>query len=141
MSDGSSRRWLPLPSRATRMRSWSAASPWSRWRAPSARPCACAGIAIGVAGIVFAVTATSLANAADPPRWYWPVAETTAVRLLADPGATRYLVEHDFPFDEQMRTLPEQYIYLYDPVHTGAEFAAFRHWVRSTGGASISTTS
>jgi hypothetical protein len=91
------------------------------------------GIVIGVAGIAFAFTATSLANAAEPPRWYWPVAETTAVRLLADPGATRYLVAHDFPFDEQMRTLPERYIYIYDPVRTGKEFAAFRHWVRVDG--------
>ncbi len=90
-------------------------------------------VVIGVAGIAFAFTATSLANAADPPRWYWPVAETTAVRLLADPGATRYLVAHDFPFDDQMRTLPERYIYIYDPVRTGKDFAAFRHWVRIDG--------
>ena len=90
-------------------------------------------LVVGTAGLAFAVTATALSNAAEPPRWYWPVAETTGVRLLADPGATRYIVDHGFPWDTQMRTLPERYIYLYDPVRTGAQFAAFRHWVRVDG--------
>ena len=91
------------------------------------------GVVIGVAGLAFAFTATSLANAAEPPRWYWPVAETTAVRLLADRGATRYLIAHGFPYDDQTRTLPQRYIYIYDPVRTGTEFAAFRRWVRVDG--------
>jgi len=89
--------------------------------------------AIGVVGIALAVGATAFANAARPPRWYWPVAETTGIRLLADPAATRYLVDHGFPWDAQMRTLPQQYIYLYVPVREGAEFAAFRDWIRRDG--------
>jgi hypothetical protein len=84
-------------------------------------------------GIVLALGASALANAAQPPRWYWPVAETTAVRLLNEPDATRYLVDHGFPWEDGMRTLPQRYIYLYDPVHTGASFAAFREWVRRDG--------
>jgi hypothetical protein len=90
-------------------------------------------VVIGVAGIVLVSSATALANAAEPPRWYWPLAETTAVRLLADADATRYLVDHGFPWDPEMATLPQRYIYIYDPVRTGASFAAFRAWVRDDG--------
>jgi hypothetical protein len=85
--------------------------------------------AIAFAGIALALGAMALSNAAEPPRWYWPMAETTAVRLLADPEATRYLVDHDFPWDAQMATLPQRYIYLYDEVRTGSSFTAFRTWV------------
>jgi hypothetical protein len=88
---------------------------------------------IAFGGIVLALGASALSNAAEPPRWYWPVAETTAVRLLADPEATRYLVDHGFPWDAQMASLPRRYIYLYDPVRTGASFAAFRAWVERDG--------
>jgi hypothetical protein len=61
------------------------------------------------------------------------MAETTAVRLLADPVATRYLVDHGFPWDPQMETLPQRYIYLYDDVRSGSSFAAFRAWVERDG--------
>ena len=89
--------------------------------------------AIAFAGIVLVLGAMALSNAAQPPRWYWPMAETTAVRLLADPEATRYLVDHGFPWNPQMATLPQRYIYLYDPVRTGPSFAAFRSWVDRDG--------
>jgi hypothetical protein len=88
---------------------------------------------VGTAGLAFAVSASALSNAADPPRWYWPVAETTGVRLLDDPGATRYLVDHGFPWDAQMQTLPERYVYISDEVTAGSDFAAFREWVRVDG--------
>ena len=87
-------------------------------------------LVVGAAGLALAVSASALANAADPPRWYWPIAETTAVRLLDDPVATRYLVDHGFPWSSSMRTLPGRYVYLYEPVRTGTSFAAFRYWVR-----------
>ena len=90
-------------------------------------------VTVGAVGVALAVSATALANAAEPPRWYWPVAETTAIRLLAEPEATRYLVDHGFPWDPQMRTLPERYIALYVPVTEGPQFAAFRTWVRRDG--------
>ena len=89
--------------------------------------------AIGAVGVALAVGATAFGNAARPPRWYWPVAETTAVRLLDDPGATRYLVDHGFPWDAQTRTLPQRYVYISDQVTAGSDFAAFRHWVRVDG--------
>jgi hypothetical protein len=90
-------------------------------------------LVVAVAGISVAVGALALSNAAEPPRWVWPLADTTAIRLLADPGATHYLIDHGFPWDEQMRTLPQRYIYIYTPVRTGASFAAFRTWVRNDG--------
>ena len=90
-------------------------------------------LVVGAAGLTLAISASALSNAADPPRWYWPVAETTAVRLLDDPVATRYLVDHGFPWSSSMRTLPERYIYLYGPVRHGPTFAAFRHWVGHDG--------
>jgi hypothetical protein len=89
--------------------------------------------AIALAALALAFAATALSNAAEPPRWYWPVAETTAIRLLAEPDATRYLVAHGFPWDDQTRTLPQQYLSRYDEVTTGASFAAFREWVRHDG--------
>ncbi len=94
-----------------------------------------AGLAVGVAGLVFAYTATSLANAAQPPRWYWPVAETTSIRLLADPVATRYLVDHGFPLDAQTRSLPTRYVFIVSQVTDTKDptFAAFRRWVRVDG--------
>lgn len=91
------------------------------------------GAVIGATCIALAVSAMLLANAARPPRWYWPVAETTAIRLLAEPDTTRYLVDHGFPWSPQMRLLPQHYYYLYAPVREGAEFAAFREWVRHDG--------
>jgi hypothetical protein len=95
------------------------------WRVPA--------LVIGASGLALALGASALANAADPPRWYWPVAETTAVRLLDDPAATRYLVDHGFPWDAQMHTLPQRYVYISDEVTAGSDFAAFRHWVRVDG--------
>jgi hypothetical protein len=100
----------------------------------SVRPAArIRGLSIGVAGLVLAVSATSLSNAAQPPRWYWPLAETTSIRLLADPGATRYLVDHGFPLDAETRSLPGRYIFIVFQVKDGAAFASFRHWVRVDG--------
>ena len=47
------------------------------------------GLVIGVAALAFAFTASALSDAAEPPRWFWPIGETVSIRLLADPGATR----------------------------------------------------
>src|SRR5439155_888861 len=66
------------------------------------------GLTIGIAALAFTLAASALSNAADPPRWYWPIGETVSIRLLADPGATRYLVAHGFPLDDATRDLPEQ---------------------------------
>jgi hypothetical protein len=90
-------------------------------------------VVVAVGGICLAIAASALADAAEPPRWYWPVAETTAVRLLAEPDATRYLISHGFPWDDEMRTLPQRYVYISDDVTRGPEFAAFRTWVRQDG--------
>lgn len=91
------------------------------------------GLVIGVAGLLFAFSATTLADAADPPRWYWPLAETTSLRLLSDPGATRYLVDHGFPLDANTRALPGNYIFVVGQVTEGPAYRKFRRWVRVDG--------
>jgi hypothetical protein len=91
------------------------------------------GVVIGVAGLLFAFSAATLANAAEPPRWYWPLAETTSIRLLADPGATRYLVDHGFPLDARTRALPGKYIFIVSQVTESPAYRPFRRWVRVDG--------
>ena len=91
------------------------------------------GLAIGIAGLVFAFTASTLSNAADPPRWYWPIGETVSIRLLADPGATRYLVAHGFPLDAATRGLPRSYIFIVEDVVHGRAYAPLRAWLRTDG--------
>ena len=91
------------------------------------------GLVIGAACIVLALSATSLSNAADPPRWYWPIAETTAMRMLADPGAAKYIEKAGFPIDAQTRSLPKTYIYAVAKVRHDASFRPFREWVRVHG--------
>jgi hypothetical protein len=90
-------------------------------------------IVIAISCAVLAVIATSLSDAADPPRWYWPVAETTAMRMLADPSATKYIEQRGFPIDAQTRSLPKTYIYIVTKVRHDASFAPFRDWVRRDG--------
>lgn len=91
------------------------------------------GLVIGAACIALALSATSLSNAADPPRWYWPIAETTAMRMLADPGAAKYIQQEGFPMDEHTRMLPKTYIYSVAQVRHDESFSPFRRWVRSDG--------
>jgi len=91
------------------------------------------GLVVGVTGLALALGATSLANAADPPRWYWPVGETVSIRLLADPGARAYLVKHGFPLDAQTRDLPQRYIYIVEDVVRGRAYAPMRAWLRADG--------
>jgi hypothetical protein len=79
------------------------------------------------------LTASTLSNAADPPRWYWPIGETVSIRLLADPGATRYLVAHGFPLDAATRALPGSYVFVVDDVVHGRAYAPLRAWLHRDG--------
>ena len=91
------------------------------------------GLTIGIAGLAFMLTASTLSNAADPPRWYWPIGETVSIRLLADPGATRYLVAHGFPLDEATRDLPVSYVFVVGDVVRGRAYAPLRAWLHRDG--------
>lgn len=91
------------------------------------------GLVVGGAGLALALGASSLANAADPPRWYWPVGETVSIRLLADPGARAYLVDHGFPLDARTRDLPQRYIYIVHDVVSGRAYAPMRAWLSTDG--------
>ena len=91
------------------------------------------GLVIGATGILFALTASALSNAAEPPRWYWPIGETVSIRMLSDPGATRYLVAHGFPLSDATRQLPARYIYVVGDVVHGRDYAPLRAWLRTDG--------
>jgi hypothetical protein len=101
-----------------------AAINWISWRG--------ALITTGVAVLTTGI-AMSLAGRADPPRWYWPVTETTVLRLVGDDTAEPYLVAHDFPLDQPVRALHDNFAFMHDQLTKGDQFRPLREWVRADG--------
>jgi hypothetical protein len=77
--------------------------------------------------------AANLGLAAKAHRWYHPLTETIALRVLSSPMATDYFVARGMPDDQAVRDLHRAYLTnLYD-VYEGARFAPFRTWVLDHG--------
>jgi hypothetical protein len=97
---------------------------WISWRG--------ALITAGVA-VITAAIAMSLSGRADPPRWYWPLNETTVLRLVGDDTAEPYLVAHGFPLDHNVRALHDNFAFMHEQMTKGADFRPLREWVRRDG--------
>jgi hypothetical protein len=68
-------------------------------------------------------------------RWFDPLDETIAVRLLGSHEATRYLVDHGMPYNQQVRALHKQFaiVFLAHNVTYGKEYASYRKWLLDRG--------
>jgi hypothetical protein len=101
-----------------------AAGRWISWRGALITT----GVAVLTAGL-----AMSLSGRADPPRWYWPVTETTVLRLVGDGTAEPYLVDRGFPLDRNVRALRDNFAFMHEQLATGDDFRPLREWVRADG--------
>lgn len=88
---------------------------------------------IAAAGIVSAAVALALSGQSEPPRWYYPLHETIALRLVGDETAEPYFVERGLPLDDNLRALKANYFIVVNRLDDGEEFAALRAWVRREG--------
>jgi len=88
---------------------------------------------IGAAAVGLAAIALVLSGQSEPPRWYYPLHETIAMRLVGDPVAEPYFVDHGLPLDEHLRALSDNYFIVVTRLDEGEEFAALREWVRDEG--------
>jgi hypothetical protein len=91
------------------------------------------GALVGAAGIAVAVAATTLAHAADPPRWFWPVTETIVLRYLDEPDAVDYLAARGMPLDERTWRLKEAYFVEHVPLEDRTGYHDLRAWLEADG--------
>ena len=91
------------------------------------------GAIIVLVCLVAGIGNAALSNHAG--RWFDPLDETIAARLLRSPEATDYLVDHGMPYNQQVRALRNQYaiVYLAYNVTYGKEYASYRKWLLSDG--------
>jgi hypothetical protein len=91
------------------------------------------GAAIAAVCLVAAVTNVALSNHGG--RWFDPLDETIAVRLLGSHEATHYLVDHGMPYNQQVRALHQRnaIVFLAHAVTFGKEYASYRKWLLNKG--------
>jgi hypothetical protein len=75
----------------------------------------------------------NLGLAAKAQRWYHPLTETIALRVLGSETATDYFVAHGMPYDQPVRDLHSNYLGNLWDVYTGARFQTFDRWVLDHG--------
>ncbi|MDZ4824942.1 MAG: hypothetical protein SGJ13_00565 [Actinomycetota bacterium] len=97
------------------------------------------GAVVAVTGLAAAVLALALSNQSEPPRWYYPLHETIALRLVGDDTAEPYFVEHGLPLDEDLVALGDNYYIVHTRLDDGPEFAELRTWVRDDGRSTYTT--
>ncbi len=97
------------------------------------------GVIVAAACAVAAVVNIGLSNHAG--RWFDPLDETIAVRLLGDHTATTYFVEHGMPLDARVRALHKEggLAYLAHSVPFGREYAPYKHWLLTRGRSTYSS--
>jgi hypothetical protein len=91
------------------------------------------GALVAVVCVVAALGNVALSNHAG--RWFDPLDETIAVRLLGSHEATRYLIDHGMPYDANVRALHRRdaIIFLAHAVTFGKEYARYRRWLNAKG--------
>jgi hypothetical protein len=71
--------------------------------------------------------------AAKAHRWYHPLTETIAVRILGSRTATDYFVARGMPHDGPVRELHTHYLSNTSDLYAGPQYALFRTWVIDHG--------
>lgn len=71
--------------------------------------------------------------AAKAHRWYHPLTETIAVRILGSRMATNYFVARGMPYDTPVRELHTNYLSNAGDLYAGPRYARFRTWVIDHG--------
>jgi hypothetical protein len=91
------------------------------------------GAIIAAVCLVAAVTNIGLSNHAG--RWFDPLDETIAVRLLGSHEATQYFVDHGMPYDARVKALhkPNAIVFKAYNVTYGKEYEKYRNWLLSDG--------
>jgi hypothetical protein len=92
-----------------------------------------AGVAVAVIAVVGAGVALALSNHAR--RWYYPLEETTALRLQHDATAGPYLRAHGFPTSPDVQQLTSSYALAAnnDDLDFAPRYADFRRWLDERG--------
>ena len=89
----------------------------------------------GLALLVTCVLAAgiNMGLAAKAHRWYHPLTETIAVRILGSRTATDYFVAHGMPLDASVRGLHTNLLGNTNDLYTAARYGVFRTWVIDHG--------
>jgi hypothetical protein len=90
-------------------------------------------VVVGVVCLVAALGNIAASNHAG--RWFDPLDETIAVRLLGNHEATDYFVDHGMPLNRYVRNLhdPGAIVFLARKVTFGPEYRSYRHWLLQKG--------
>ena len=75
----------------------------------------------------------NMALAARAHRWYHPLTETIAARILGSRAATGYFVARGMPYDPAVRALHTDFLTSVADLDTGPQYARFRAWIRDRG--------
>jgi hypothetical protein len=83
--------------------------------------------------VIAGVGNAALSNHAG--RWFDPLDETIAARLLGSHEATRYFVDHGMPDNAAVRALHKHFaiVFLAHDVTYGKEYASYRKWLLDKG--------
>lgn len=88
--------------------------------------------ALAMVAVCVVAAGVNIGLATKAHRWYHPLNETIAVRILGSTMATDYFVAHGMPYDAPVRALHEPYANL-GAVDVAPQYAPFRAWVRNRG--------
>ena len=81
-----------------------------------------------------AVLSTALSNQGDPPRWFYPLQENIAMRVIPRAYFTQWFANHGMPQASELHAVGgDKYFAHYLQLEHGSEFAPFRTWLRNDG--------
>lgn len=85
--------------------------------------------------LTLAGSATALALSNHARRWYYPLEETTTLRLQSDATARLYIVARGFPVDPAVEALstPLGALQSNGDLDTAPQYASLRHWLETKG--------
>ena len=88
-----------------------------------------------VAAVCLVAALGNIAASNHAGRWFDPLNETIAVRLLGDHTATKYFADHGMPLTPQVRALHHKnsIVYLAYNVTFGREYRTYRSWLLHKG--------
>ncbi len=94
-----------------------------------------AGLGVAAICVAAVVGANALSGQAEPPRWFYPLQDTIVLRLMPDPDARAYLIDHGMPMASAVTQVAggENYFLYSRRLDEDRGFAPFRRWLRDDG--------
>ena len=88
-----------------------------------------------VAAVCIVASVLNIAASNHGGRWFDPLDETIAIRLLGSHEATQYFVDHGMPYDHYVRALhkPDAIVFRAHDVTYAPQFKRYRNWLLNKG--------